>query len=166
MRMKIKSGILAVIVCSAIMAIVIAGCGAGGIPGAESGSGAQKSEPADSSRPADSTGTDSADVSSDKDEPLNKNNGDAGSSGGGADSSESGTGKASGVFEGQADSNFIEVTVESSSGGLEGIMVFMLDDGVKEEFDKIGLDTGDKISFEYKTNEHSQYIIVKLEKAG
>lgn len=164
--MKTKSGILAIIICSAIIAIVIAGCGASDISGSESGSGAQKSEPADSSRPADSTATDSADVSSDKGEPSNKNTGDAGDPGGGVDSSESGTGKASGIFEGQADSNFIEVTVESSSGGLEGIMVFMLDDEVKKEFYKIGLETGDKISFEYKTNEYNQYIIVKLKKAG
>lgn len=68
-----------------------------------------------------------------------------------------------GAFQGQIDSNFIEIAI-SGVPKEKAIKVFMLSDDIKKEFDGMELSIGDVIKFQYYSNENEQNVIVKIEK--
>ena len=68
-----------------------------------------------------------------------------------------------GVYQGQIDSNFIEIAI-SGVPKEKAIKVFMLSDDIKKEFDGMELSVGEDIKFQYFVNESEQNVIVKIEK--
>ena len=69
----------------------------------------------------------------------------------------------SGRYQGQADSNFIEIKI-SGVPDEKATRVFMLSEEVKEVFEQLQLKESDEIKFNYFQNKHEQLIIVKIEK--
>jgi hypothetical protein len=69
----------------------------------------------------------------------------------------------SGRYEGQADSNFIEITVTDDKGNASP-RVFQLNEALKERFDSLGLETGDAINFTYEEREGQNPLLHTLEK--
>lgn len=70
---------------------------------------------------------------------------------------------ATGEYVGQADSNFIEISVNEVAGETTD-RVFMLSENVKENFDSFNLKTGDKVQFVYEPNEYGQLVIFTISK--
>lgn len=68
-----------------------------------------------------------------------------------------------GTYQGQIDSNFIEIAISGVSKE-NAIKVFMLSDDIKKEFDGMELSVGEDIKFQYFVNESEQNVIVKIEK--
>ena len=68
-----------------------------------------------------------------------------------------------GVYQGQIDSNFIEIAL-SGIPKEKATRVFMLSDDTKKEFDGMELSIGEVIKFQYFNNESEQNVIVKIEK--
>ncbi len=69
----------------------------------------------------------------------------------------------SGSYVGQADSNFIEITI-SGVPIEKASKVFMLSPEIKENFDSYALETDDQIQFDYSENEDGQFIIYGIRK--
>lgn len=69
-----------------------------------------------------------------------------------------------GRYEGQADSNFIEVTLVDDSG-TESQRVFQLNDALKETFDGLKLQTGDSVRFTYEEREGQNPLLHSLKKS-
>ncbi|NLJ30287.1 MAG: hypothetical protein GX424_01555 [Clostridiales bacterium] len=69
----------------------------------------------------------------------------------------------SGRYSGQADSNFIEIKI-SGVPDENAAKVFMLSENLKNEFNDLGLETGDDIKFDYYVNESEQNVLVSIEK--
>jgi Cu/Ag efflux protein CusF len=70
---------------------------------------------------------------------------------------------ATGVYQGQADSNFIEIKILGKPQET-AYMVFMLTGDIKNNFEKKGLKTGDAVEIEYYKNNFGQLILTWLEK--
>lgn len=66
-------------------------------------------------------------------------------------------------YQGQADSNFIEIKISGVPDKLAS-KVFMLSEEVKAGFEKLNLQKDNNIRFEYFENENKQKVIVKIEK--
>lgn len=69
----------------------------------------------------------------------------------------------SGRYEGQADSNFIEITIADGQGNA-AFRAFQLNDALKERFDDLGLEIGDIIIFTYEEREGQNPLLTSLEK--
>lgn len=69
----------------------------------------------------------------------------------------------SGSYQGQADSNFIEIKISGVPDELAS-KVFMLSEEIKAGFEKLNLQKDNNIKFEYFENENGQKVIVKIEK--
>ncbi len=69
----------------------------------------------------------------------------------------------SGSFQGQADSNFIEIKISGVPDEI-GIKTFMLSDEIKEKFGQLALQLDEEIRFNYYENENQQLVIVEIEK--
>ncbi len=68
-----------------------------------------------------------------------------------------------GRYEGQADSNFIEITVTDDQGNASP-RVFQLNETLRERFNTLGLETGDAITFTYEEREGQNPLLHTLEK--
>lgn len=66
-----------------------------------------------------------------------------------------------GVYQGQADNNFIEIKLDSQPEE-SAYMVFMLTDGMKSNFDDLQLETGECVQLRYYKNEAGQLVLVAL----
>ncbi len=77
--------------------------------------------------------------------------------------SEPETVRAEGIYQGQADNNFIEIkiAVEPEETAYK---VFMLTGEIKDGFEALGLDTGDTVSLSYYENEVGQLVLTELSK--
>ena len=69
----------------------------------------------------------------------------------------------SGRYQGQADSNFIEIKI-SGVPDEKATKVFMLSDDLKEKFDQLKLKKNDEIKFSYFQNKNEQLVIVEIVK--
>ena len=69
----------------------------------------------------------------------------------------------SGRYTGQVDSNFIEIMI-SGVPEENAAKVFMLSPEIKENFDDLGLETGDNVRFDYYVNEYNQNVLIRIEK--
>jgi hypothetical protein len=67
-----------------------------------------------------------------------------------------------GTYQGQIDSNFIEIAV-SGVPEEKATMAFMLSEELKDEFENIPLSTGDTIKFRYYIDEYERNVIVEIE---
>lgn len=67
----------------------------------------------------------------------------------------------SGRYNGQIDSNSIEIKISGVPGGMEP-QAFRLSELIKEKFNTYKLNVGDAIRFNYIVNEHGQNIILEL----
>ena len=68
----------------------------------------------------------------------------------------------SGTYQGQADSNFIEIAI-SGVPEENAAKVFMLSPDLKESFEELGLEGGEVILFQYYINENEQNVIMEIE---
>ncbi|MDD3864637.1 MAG: hypothetical protein QM215_04920 [Bacillota bacterium] len=68
----------------------------------------------------------------------------------------------SGVYQGQADSNFIEIAI-SGVPEENAAKVFMLSADLKESFEELGLEGGETIRFEYFVDDNEQSVIEEIE---
>jgi len=69
----------------------------------------------------------------------------------------------SGRYVGQIDSNFIEIEI-SGVPAEHAAKAFGLTDSIKENFEKLGLETGDEVIFEYTVPEVGNPIITEIRK--
>lgn len=67
----------------------------------------------------------------------------------------------SGRYNGQIDSNSIEIKISGVPEGMEP-QAFRLSEPIKEMFDTYKLNVGDTIKLNYSVNEHGQNIILEL----
>ncbi len=67
----------------------------------------------------------------------------------------------SGRYNGQIDSNSIEIKLSGVPEGIEP-QAFRLSESIKETFDTYQFKTGDTLKFSYSVNEHGQNIISEL----
>lgn len=68
-----------------------------------------------------------------------------------------------GTYQGQIDSNFIEIAI-SGVPEENATRVFMLFNELKEKFDEMQLSTGECIKFQYFINEAEQNVIRKIQR--
>lgn len=68
---------------------------------------------------------------------------------------------ATGVYQGQADNNFIEIKIDGQSEDT-AYMVFMLTGTIKDNFEDLGLNTGDSVQLTYYKNEAGQLVLTQL----
>ncbi len=68
-----------------------------------------------------------------------------------------------GTYQGQIDSNFIEIAI-SGVPEENATKVFMLFGELKEKFDEMQLSTGEGITFQYFINEAEQNVIRKIQR--
>jgi hypothetical protein len=68
---------------------------------------------------------------------------------------------ATGVYQGQADNNFIEIKIDGQSEDT-AYMVFMLTGTIKDNFEDLGLNTGDGVQLTYYKNEAGQLVLTQL----
>lgn len=73
--------------------------------------------------------------------------------------------EATGVYNGQADSNYIEITVDGQPEET-ATMVFMLTGDIKAGFEGMELQTDDTVQFAYRKNEFRQLVLSKLRKGA
>ena len=69
-----------------------------------------------------------------------------------------------GEYQGQADSNFVEVKLKNNEGE-ESYKVFMLSETIKDSFDQLGLNEKDWITITYYINKDGHWVITKIEKS-
>lgn len=67
-----------------------------------------------------------------------------------------------GAYQGQIDSNIIEITI-SGVPEEKATRTFMLSDELKDEFENIQLSTGETIKFRYYIDEYERNVIVEIE---
>jgi uncharacterized protein YxeA len=67
-----------------------------------------------------------------------------------------------GDYQGQIDSNIIEITI-SGVPEEKATRAFMLSDELKDEFENIQLSTGETIKFRYYIDEYERNVIVEIE---
>jgi len=67
-----------------------------------------------------------------------------------------------GAYQGQIDSNIIEITI-SGVPEEKATRAFVLSDELKGEFDNIHLSTGETIKFRYYIDEYERNVIVEIE---
>lgn len=67
-----------------------------------------------------------------------------------------------GAYQGQIDSNIIEITI-SGVPKEKATMAFMLADELKDEFENIQLSAGETIRFRYYIDEYERNVIVEIE---
>jgi len=72
---------------------------------------------------------------------------------------------ATGRYVGLADSNSVEIQLDDITEN-EGYRVFRLSDEIKANYDSLGLETDDKVSFEYQEVENAQPLLIKIEKTS
>ncbi|MEI6100211.1 MAG: hypothetical protein WCP73_00100 [Eubacteriales bacterium] len=70
---------------------------------------------------------------------------------------------ATGVYQGQADSNFIEIKIAGQPED-HAYMVFMLTGELKNNFDSFSLKTGDRVQISYYKNKDGQLVLTNLSK--
>lgn len=68
-----------------------------------------------------------------------------------------------GRYQGQADSNFIEIKISGVPDELAA-KVFMLSEEVKGSFEDLQLQKDDDVKFEYFENENEQLVIIQINK--
>lgn len=68
----------------------------------------------------------------------------------------------SGTYQGQVDSNFIEIAI-SGVPEENGAKVFMLSDVLKDRFEDLGLDGGEAIRFQYYIDDNEQNVVEEIE---
>ena len=68
---------------------------------------------------------------------------------------------ATGIYQGQADNNFIEIKIDGEPEETNN-MVFMLAGGVKTDFENMKLNTGDKVQLKYYKNQAGQLILTEI----
>lgn len=71
--------------------------------------------------------------------------------------------KDSGRYQGQADSNFIEIKI-SGVPDDKATKVFMLSEELKAKFEQLKLKKDENIKFEYFQNKNEQMVITEIEK--
>ncbi len=68
-----------------------------------------------------------------------------------------------GRYQGQADSNFIEIKISGVPDAVAA-KVFMLSEEIKGEFDQLELKKDDEIRFSYFKDQNEQLVIVEIKK--
>lgn len=140
---------------SVLIALTFAGCSFSGPAKEKAGNDGEKV-----SQPSGGQNTASGGAGG-SDAKKNTKSGDTSS--GTMDESNSGVKRDSGRYVGQIDNNFIEIKI---SGVPDNIAArsFMLGDRLKEEFEKLGLKTGNEIGFTYRVNDNGQMVISEIKK--
>ena len=70
---------------------------------------------------------------------------------------------ATGIYQGQADNNFIEIKIDGEPEE-SAYMVFMLTGDIKSSFDGMKLDAGNKVDLKYYKNDAGQLVLTKLDR--
>jgi uncharacterized membrane protein YdfJ with MMPL/SSD domain len=130
----------AIIIALLVLLLTVAGCAA--MPQA-SGSATQTAAPVASESAAQASASPSAQESAVQSEPA--------------------VVSAEGIYQGQADNNFIEIRIAGEPDET-AYKVFMLTGEIKDNFEALGLDTGDNVSLSYYENENGQLVLTELAK--